>query len=50
MSRRLVLPPPAKEYKQTDERLRNREIETVFRAMSEKIAELESRIYALENP
>lgn len=44
----LNLPQPQKEYKPEIERVRNREIEEYMRYLREKIAELESRIVALE--
>ncbi len=50
MSRRLILPPPAKDYRQQDEQLRNRELEATIKSLIEKLSELETRIYALENP
>jgi len=39
---------PNDTYKKADEQIRNREIETGFRAINEKLAELEARIRALE--
>jgi hypothetical protein len=50
MSRRIILPAPSEKYNPDDERIRNREIEITIKSLTEKIAELESRIYALENP
>lgn len=46
--KKAVLPQPAAQYNQDDERIRNREIEATFKALSEKVSELESRIKALE--
>lgn len=48
MGRRLNLPAPKKEYNLSDEQIRNREIELNFKAVNEKLAELETRIKALE--
>ena len=48
MSRKLILPQPPDQYNVDLERIRNREIETVIRVLTQKLSELEERIKALE--
>lgn len=50
MAKKMILPQPSKDYKVEEERIRNREIEAFAKAANQKLAELEERIYALENP
>jgi hypothetical protein len=46
--KKMVLPQPSKDYSSEEERIRNREIESSYKSLVEKVAELESRIKALE--
>lgn len=46
MVKRLVVPQPSQKYDPDRELIRNREIEAAFKAMAEKINELESRLVA----
>lgn len=48
MARKMVLPQPSEQYKPEEERIRNREIEAFSKDVNQKLAELESRIKALE--
>ena len=48
MSKKVILPQPRHTYDVESERLRNREIEANFKAMQQKLNELEERIKALE--
>jgi hypothetical protein len=48
MAARLVLAPSPKEYNKDHEEIRNREIQSMFKQIITKLAELEERIKALE--
>lgn len=48
MAKKLILPQPSKEYNQDEERIRNREIDVFAKSVTQKLAELEERIKALE--
>lgn len=46
MAKKMILPQPSREYKQDEERVRNREIELSTKAINEKLEELEARLVA----
>ena len=48
MARKVILPQVSETYKKEDELIRNREIESFAKSVSQKLIELETRIKALE--